>query len=145
LSLGARRGAKRGDLPLTAEINITSLVDVAFTLLVIFIITAPVLQGGIEVAVPEGEVTSISSQDDPFIVSVDAAGTIYVGETPVDREVFAETFPRLLNAAGADMVYIRADGGAVYGSVYHVITTVAATEGVRVYGLVGEQIPAPRR
>lgn len=139
-----RRAGRRGDLPLNAEINVTSLVDVAFTLLVIFIITAPILQGGIEVAVPEGEVTSISSQDDPFIVSIDATGTVYVGETPVEEEVFAETFPRLFSASGADMVYIRADEGAVYGSVFHVVSTIAATEGVARYGLIGEQIPAPR-
>ena len=50
-SLGSgRRGGGRGraDLPLNANINVTSLVDVAFTLLVIFIITAPILQGGVD-------------------------------------------------------------------------------------------------
>ena len=57
-----RNGRARNDLPINAEINVTSLVDVAFTLLVIFIITAPILQGGIEVAIPRADVQPLSSQ-----------------------------------------------------------------------------------
>ena len=55
MDAGTRR-ARRQDLPIRAEINVTSLVDVAFTLLVIFIITAPMLQGGVEIQVPEADV-----------------------------------------------------------------------------------------
>ena len=55
-----QRGATTGDeLSVKAEINVTSLVDVAFTLLVIFIITAPILQGGVEVAVPRADVRRV--------------------------------------------------------------------------------------
>ena len=65
-SMGRQRGGgvrkSRVDLPLNAEINVTSLVDVAFTLLIIFIITAPILQGGIEVAVPRADVQALSAQ-----------------------------------------------------------------------------------
>ena len=61
----SRRSRNRGDLPLNAEINVTSLVDVAFTLLIIFIITAPILQGGIDVAVPQADVQPLTAQDDP--------------------------------------------------------------------------------
>ena len=56
-----RRG--RNPHQVRAEINVTSLVDVAFTLLVIFIITAPVLQGGIEVNLPRGDVGYIEASD----------------------------------------------------------------------------------
>ena len=45
-------------------------MDVAFTLLVIFIITAPILQGGVEVAVPRADVQPLTAQDEPFFVSV---------------------------------------------------------------------------
>ncbi|MGM0670389.1 MAG: ExbD/TolR family protein, partial [Gemmatimonadota bacterium] len=57
-----RRGRKRReDHVVKADINITSLVDVAFTLLVIFIIIAPALQGGVEVEVPEAEVRPLTA------------------------------------------------------------------------------------
>ena len=62
---GARR-TRRQDLPIKAEINVTSLVDVAFTLLVIFIITAPMLQGGVEIQVPEADVVPLTSETEPI-------------------------------------------------------------------------------
>ena len=140
----SRRGRSRQDLPVTAEINVTSLVDVAFTLLVIFIITAPILQGGVEVSVPRGEVTAINQQDDPFIVSVDAAGTVYVGQTGMTAEEFEGAFPQMARVAVPAVVYLIIDEDAVYGSAYRVIAHVARVareEGFR-YALVGEQPPA---
>lgn len=145
MSHGARRRARntnRGDHTTRAEINIVSLVDVAFTLLLIFIITAPALQGGVEVEVPQGEVTSIRAQDNPFFVSVERDGTIYIGETPVSREDFEEAFPQLVRVAQPPFIYVRADSLADYGVVFRVISAVAAAEGIP-FGLVGE--PLPRR
>lgn len=112
---------RRDDLPLTAEINVTSLVDVAFTLLVIFIITAPALQGGVEVDLPEANVRSISSVDDPFYVSVDDDGTIYLEDTPVTVEEFRSSLPQLLGANPPDQVYIRGDRAAVWETMMVVI------------------------
>ncbi|MDH5590401.1 MAG: biopolymer transporter ExbD, partial [Gemmatimonadota bacterium] len=88
-ALGTRRRAgSRADLPFNAEINVTSLVDVAFTLLVIFIITAPILQGGIEVAVPKADVDPVTAQDKPFFVTVLRDGSIFMEETPMTPREF---------------------------------------------------------
>lgn len=130
---------------MNAEINVTSLIDVAFTLLVIFIITAPMLQGGLEVQLPRAQIQPITAQDDPFIVSVDDTGTVYVGETPVSAEEFASSFPQLFQAAGAQIIYVKGDEAALYGDLFVVLSTVARTaqdEGVR-WALLGE--PEPRR
>jgi biopolymer transport protein TolR len=135
----------RDDLRVNAEINVTSLIDVAFTLLVIFIITAPMLQGGLEVQLPRGQIQPITAQDDPFIVSVDSGGTVYVGETPVTAEEFSGAFPQLFRAAGAQVIYVKGDASAIYGDMFGVLSTVARTaqeEGVR-WALIGE--PEPRR
>ena len=123
-------------MPLTAEINVTSLVDVAFTLLVIFIITAPILQGGVEVAVPRADVQPLTAQDEPFFVSVTADGRVFVEETELTVSEFREGIPGLLAAGGIEMVYIRGDSIAAYGPMLQVIATVAQT-GVT-FGLVGE-------
>ena len=135
-----RRGNGRDDLPLNSEINITSLVDVAFTLLVIFIITAPVLQGGIEVSVPRAEVQPLTAQDDPFFVTVTREGQIYIAESAVSAQDFEESFPQLASAGGFDRVYIRGDSLAPYGPVLKVMTTVARS-GVD-WSVVGEPYPA---
>jgi len=137
---GRRRRGGKGGLPVNAEINVTSLIDVAFTLLVIFIITAPMLQGGLEVQLPRAQIQPITAQDDPFIVSVDDEGQVYVGETPVTVEEFAEAFPQLFQAAGVQVIYVKGDERALYGELFRVITTVARTaqeEGVR-WALIGE-------
>ena len=131
------RSGRRQDFPLKADINVTSLVDVAFTLLVIFIITMPILQGGVEVAVPRADVQAITSAARPFYVTIERDGTIYMAETQVSREDFVSSFSQLLRAGDTEIVYIRGDSLAVYADVLAVIATVARTEGIRL-GLIAE-------
>jgi len=146
VSVGPARRHGRGDLPVSADINVTSLVDVAFTLLVIFIITAPILQGGVEVSVPRADVSAINQQDQPFIISVDRSGTVYVGETPMSADDFDSAFPQMARAAAPDIVHVMADSLASYGSalrVIAVVANVAREEGFR-YALVAERPPQSR-
>ncbi len=131
------RAGRRQDLPMTADINVTSLVDVAFTLLVIFIITMPILQGGVEVAVPRADVQAITSDDRPFFVTIQRDGTIFIAETEVSREDFISGFPQMLRAGETEIVYVRGDSLAAYADVLAVIATVAQTEGIR-FALVAE-------
>ncbi|MSR23130.1 MAG: protein TolR, partial [Gemmatimonadetes bacterium] len=65
-----RRGSSRDRLHVSGEINVVPLVDLSLTLLVIFIITAPIMQGGVEVRLPRAQVRPITSQEDPFIVNI---------------------------------------------------------------------------
>ena len=125
-----RRGGSRGRLPVRSEINVTSLVDVAFTLLVIFIITAPVLQGGIEVNVPEGHVNVVEASDDMVRVTVREDNTVFVGEAQVAVVDLPEVLAQIIQENGADMVYLWGDSLAVYGRVAAAISAVAAQEGV---------------
>ena len=112
------------DLELMADINVTSLVDVAFTLLIIFIITAPILQGGIEVEVPEAEISSLSVEDNTLIVSVDREGTVYLAETPVNRTDFAQSFSQLVSGGRIEKVWIQADSLAAWGIGVEIMGTI---------------------
>ncbi|MGI9628862.1 MAG: ExbD/TolR family protein [Longimicrobiales bacterium] len=136
----SRRARAASPLAVRAEINVTSLVDVAFTLLIIFILTAPVLQGGVEVNVPEGRVGTVESSDDLIIVSVLADGSVLFGETPIPREGLEATLGQMIRAGGTGAVYVKADSLAQYGPVFQVISTVAAQEGVSL-NLIGKEIP----
>jgi len=136
------RRRRRQDLPIKAEINVTSLVDVAFTLLVIFIITAPMLQGGVEILVPEADVAPITSQTEPFYVTVKDDGQVFLAETPVLAEDLASSLPQMLRASGAQTVYIRGDARANYESVLAIIATVSHVEGIT-FSLVAEPIIDP--
>ncbi len=105
-----RRFTQQADgIGVVAEINVTSLVDVAFTLLIIFMITAPILQGGIEVDLPEGASAPLSAAD-ALVVSIDADGQIYVDDAPVTWEEFDAALPLALDRFESDQVFLRADG-----------------------------------
>ena len=125
MSLGTRRRARAGrsDLPVNAEINVTSLVDVAFTLLVIFIITMPIMQGGIEVSVPRADVQPLTSQDRPFFITVTADGTIYMEESAVTLEGLESGLGQLLSAGNIERVFIRGDSLAPFGPVLRVLAS----------------------
>lgn len=122
-------GIGRADLPVNAEINVTSLVDVAFTLLVIFIITAPILQGGIEVSIPRADVQPITSQESPFFVTVMRDGRIFMEETEVTLEELETTLPQLMDLGEVERIYIRGDSLAPYGPMLRVMAT-AVNSGV---------------
>jgi biopolymer transport protein TolR len=141
-SLGSHRrggGRSRADLPLNAEINVTSLVDVAFTLLVIFIITAPILQGGIEVAIPRADVQPLTSQDSPFFVTIDRDGQIFMEETLVTLSELEAGLPQLLAGGTVERVFIRADSLASWGPVLKTMA-IAVNSGVN-WSVVGEPYP----
>jgi biopolymer transport protein TolR len=129
-------------LGLTAEINVTSLVDVAFTLLVIFIITAPILQGGVEVQVPRAQAESIASPEG-VIVSVTRDGSIYIGNAQASWEEFEPALTDAVRARQASNVYLRADEGVEYGRVLQVLGAMKALD-ISAVGLVAEP-EVPRR
>lgn len=98
-----------------AEINITPLVDVVLVLLVIFMITAPVLQSGIEVAVPKTKtVKEITEQR--TVVTIDRDAQVFLG----DKLVNIHDLPQLLRQQGDDspkkVIYLRADGRVSFGN-----------------------------
>jgi len=136
------RRRRERSLPTMAEISVTSLVDVAFTLLVIFIITAPILQSGVEVAVPRAQAAPITATDG-IIVSIDREHRIFIGEAQTTREEFDEAFPEIARRDRVRNAYLRADEGVPYGLVLQVLAAMKGVEELATVGLVAE--PEPRR
>ena len=123
-----RRDRQRAGLPVRAEINVTSLVDVAFTLLIIFIITAPVLQGGVEVNVPRGPVEVIEATDEMIIVVVDSVGSFHIGDAPVSDDLFDVTLQELIEERNADVVYLKGDAAALYSRIGRALAGIGDRE-----------------
>jgi biopolymer transport protein ExbD/biopolymer transport protein TolR len=134
-----RRGS--GDLAVSAEINVTSLVDVCLTLLVIFMITAPMMQGGVEVSVPRARTQSVPAPEG-VIVSIDRTGAIYIGEAAVRWEEFETQFPAVVKEKGAASVYLRADEAVPYGRVVQVLGAMKGAD-VATVGLIAEPETQP--
>ena len=129
-----RRQAR--DLGPSAEINVTSLVDVAFTLLVIFIITAPVMQGGVEVQIPKAEVESITSPEG-VVVTITRDRRIFIGEAQSTWPEFRAALTDVVSAKQAANIYLRADEQVPYGEVLRVLGAMKAMD-IAGVGLVAE-------
>jgi biopolymer transport protein TolR len=104
-----------------AEINLTNLIDVAFVLLIIFMITAPILQGGVEVQLPKASAAPITSQEG-VIVTVRADGSIFVGDVRVQSLAeFERVFPSYMRQQSKKFAYLKADTKTSYGQVMQVV------------------------
>ncbi len=112
-----------------AEINVTSLVDVAFTLLVIFMITAPILQGGIEIDVPEAASGPLSAAES-LVVSIDDDGQIYLDDAPVTFEEFDATIERAIEQQETEDVFLKADADLRFELAVRVMGRIQEAGGV---------------
>ena len=131
---GGLRG--HGELPLNADINVTSLVDVAFVLLIIFMITAPMMQGGVAVELPRAEARPLAPREG-IIVTVDRRGQIWIDQVRVSYDEFRASFRAVVAKRGTSNVYLRGDRRAAYGDVVRVLAAMRAA-GVTNLGMTTE-------
>jgi biopolymer transport protein TolR len=131
----ARRGrAER--FPLYAEINVVSLIDVMMLLMVIFMITAPLMQGGVDVSLPRADARPLD-QRSGMVVTIRGDGGIYVDDVNLTLDQFRATFAALAGTRAAEGVYLRADQRVDYGHVVRVLAVMRAAN-VGEVGLVAE-------
>jgi len=122
-----------------ADINVTPLVDVMLVLLIIFMITAPMLHQGVEVALPQAEAEALPLRvEDPLVLSVNRDGLVYIRDTPVHPSQIAERLLPMLEARGDDTVFLKGDRNVEYGRVIEVLD-VLHQAGVTRIGMVTER------
>ena len=123
-SLGSGLGRRRRLLP-TADINVTSLVDVAFVLLIIFMITAPMMQGGVPIELPKAEGRPLNPREG-IVIIVDRRGDLYVDQTRVTYDELRASIRALVAKRGTSVVYLRGDRRVPYGQVVRVMAAMRA-------------------
>lgn len=133
---------RRERFALNAEINVVSLIDVMMLLMVIFMITAPMMQGGVDIALPTAKARPLEAKRS-LAVSITRDGRIFVDETALSLAEFEGSFRTLAEQKGsAGGVYLRADAGVPYGTVVRVLGVMRAS-GVGDVGLVAEPEAQP--
>jgi biopolymer transport protein TolR len=106
-----------------ADINITPLVDVVLVLLVIFMITAPVLQSGIEVAIPKTRtVKEITEQR--VVVTIDRDQQVFLGDKPVNVHELGQRLQQSMGPTTRKIIYLRADERVPFGAFASVMDAV---------------------
>jgi biopolymer transport protein ExbD/biopolymer transport protein TolR len=127
---------RRDRIELNAEINVVNLIDVMLLLLVIFMVTAPMMQGGVDIALPKAEARPLESKGG-LVVTVTRAGAILVGDTKMTLPEFRASFRALAAQQARQGVYLRADSNVGYGLVVQVLAVMRGA-GVGDVGLVTE-------
>ncbi len=140
-NLGGGGGGFGGgdDDPVLADINVTPLVDVMLVLLIIFMIAAPMLHQGVEVALPRADAANLPMRvEDPLVVSVDRDGNVYLQEAQIATEDLVERLSEQLKTRGDDSVFLKGDRDVPYGRVIEVLDLLHRGGIVRV-GMVTEK------
>jgi biopolymer transport protein ExbD len=110
-----RRFSQRNSLVTLNDINITPLLDLAFVLLIIFVITTPLLEKGLDITLPNGSGTPDKSQitkNDIRVVEITASGVYAMNRRPMALNDVVAQLVRDYNANKNLIVYIRADGNS---------------------------------
>ena len=118
-----------------SEINVTPLVDVMLVLLVVFMITAPMMQQGIDIQLPKTATAGIETRAEPLILSIKANKRVYWGGTMVSVDNLRTKLRAHFKTQKDKQVYIKADKSVDYGIVAEVIAEVKAS-GIENVGLV---------
>ena len=120
-----------------SQINVTPLVDVMLVLLVIFMVTAPILQQGVEVNLPQVRAGALTGDEVQLVVTVTSAGAVYLNDAAMTPPDLLTKLQAVLREAPDRAVYLRADAAVPYGEVMRVIASLREA-GVQRLGMITE-------
>ena len=128
-----------------ADINVVPYIDVMLVLLVIFMVTAPMFNQGVQVDLPQAPsdpIKDFMDQDEPFIVSVDQLGKIYINkganpQRPMSLDEFQQLAPGMLAQQPTKQAYVKGDQNVAYGRVVEVMVALQQA-GVPSVGLISQ-------
>jgi biopolymer transport protein TolR len=128
---------------LLAQINVVPLVDVMLVLLVIFMVTAPILQQGISVDLPQAKAGALSGEEEQLVVTVDKKGGVFLNDTAVTIDDLTAKLQAISRLKPDKQVFLRADRTVPYGEVVRVMAAVRGA-GIQSLGMVTELPTEPK-
>ncbi|MBL7179900.1 MAG: protein TolR [Pseudomonadota bacterium] len=124
---------------LMSDINVTPFVDVMLVLLVIFMVTAPMMMQGVDVALPETTSEPLAAQKEHLIITINKQNQIYINDYQVALDFLQEKLIKIFEGREDREVYLRADKDIAYGVVVRVMSEIKGA-GVEKLGMVTEPI-----
>jgi biopolymer transport protein TolR len=139
MEFGSRENSNR---TVMSQINVTPLVDVMLVLLVIFMITAPMMQQGVQVNLPKADTKALNPQEDTVVVSLEKSGRIYINKSPSAVSELRGRLTTMFASRARKEVFLKADQDVPYGEVVRAMAEIKGA-GIERLGMVTE--PAQRR
>jgi len=118
-----------------SQINVTPLVDVMLVLLVIFMVTAPIIQQGVQVNLPQTKASAIVGSEEPLLVTVAKDGKIYLNDNVVSLADLGTKLTAIKKVQSDEQVYLQADQDVRYGTVMKTIAEIKQA-GIEKLGMV---------
>jgi len=126
-----------------SEINVTPFVDVVLVLLIIFMVTAPVLQSGIEVSVPKTRTVKEISEE-RLVITINSKQEVFLGNDPININNLGDQLRQKIRDPRGQSIYVRADQNVPFGVFATVMDAVKAT-GISNVSIVTEPIPPGKK
>ena len=120
-----------------SQINVTPLVDVMLVLLVIFMVTAPMIQQGVEVSVPRVKASALPGKEEQFVVSITRNQEVYLNDAKLRLDQLTEKLEAIAAVRPDREVFVRADEEVPYGAVIKTMAAIKAA-GIENVGMVTE-------
>ncbi len=127
------------DKMLLSEINVTPFVDVMLVLLVIFMVTAPLIQSGVEVDIPETQAKNIiETRETDIILTVNSKEQIFINKNKINIRSLKAKLEEIYKGKRKKEIYLRADKKIPYGFIVKVMA-IAKNAGIESMGMITEQ------
>lgn len=140
----AMGGSKGGGRTTMSEINVTPLVDVMLVLLIIFMVTAPLIQQGVKVNLPEARAAPVEATEKKLVLTVDGQKRVFIGEAEVRLDELEEKLRANTKAQADKELYLHADREIPYGIVVEVMAA-AQRAGVTNLGMITDPITSGKK
>ena len=137
MEVGQRGSGRRSSL---SQINVTPFVDVMLVLLIIFMVTAPMMEQGLDVNLPEvANAPTLSAKKEPLVVTVNKGGAVSIGKSQIESsEKLTAVLIQMLKDREEKEVYLQADRDVNYGKVVEVMAAIKGA-GVDKLGMVSQE------
>jgi len=130
-------GGRNDNRGIMAEINVTPMVDVMLVLLVIFMVTAPMMQQGVQVNLPKADTKAMTPAEESVVVSVDKSGRTYINKDEVPAGDLKSRLATMFASRAKKEVFLKADAGVPYGEVVRAMADIKGA-GIERLGMVTE-------
>lgn len=134
MELGSRDNNGRSTM---SQINVTPLVDVMLVLLVIFMVTAPMMQQGVQVNLPKADTKALAPQEETVIVTLERSGSVFINKAEVPQGELKTRLAGMFASRAKKEVFLKADKDVPYGEVVKTMAEIKGA-GIERLGMVTE-------